>query len=393
MKRFLIIFAAVVAFISAAIGLAAVLPAAAPRWDFISLYHAVLGWWRGGSFYDFVLQRQLMAETAGVSLSQITLEPWPYFPYPPWYLAATFYLGLLPYEWAFRTWMLINLGMLGLSGWLLTDGWHPRQRIFALLAVLLYLPAIGLIAVGNYTLPVLLGASLMVYAFRKQDAALLALGLALITFKPHIGLFFGLIGFGSLFFINTPFAKQAIKYSLLAGLILAGLGFLFEPHWYINFPRALFFWQTSDYINTCAYCISPSNLMLSYFGEKIGPSLASVISLGFLAVGSLWLWFRRETGLKPLGSLLSSAAALTALASPYFVNYDAVILLIPIIGLWRHLQIKGRVLIIALYLLPWLGLIWGRDGNALTTLSGVILFFWVAAIDTTPPAPYNALTN
>lgn len=393
MKRYLFILAGVCAFVLAAIGVAAFLPATAPRWDFISLYHAVLGWARGASFYDFVLQRQLMAETAGVELDQIALDPWPYFPYPPWYLSISFFLGWLNYEWGFRTWMLLNLGMLACSAWLLTDGWPPRQRMVALVAALLYLPAIGLIAVGNYSLPVLLGASLLLYAFRRADAPLAALGLAFITFKPHIGLFFGLLGFGAILLDKSPFGRQGLRASLLAGGTLAGLGFIFEPGWLVNFPGALFYWQTSGYINECGYCISPSNLILRLFGETVGPSAAIFVSLGLLAAAGFWLWSRRETAFKPRGSLLPAAAGLTALASPYFVNYDAVILLIPLLALWPGGGRFIRNALLALYLLPWLGLAFGRDGNFLTTLSGVVLFFIAASIDSSPRGSYNRLTT
>lgn len=393
MKRYLFILAGVCAFVLAAIGIGAFLPAAAPRWDFISLYHAVLGWARGASFYDFVLQRQLMAETAGVPLEQIALDPWPYFPYPPWYLSISFFLGWLHYEWAFRVWMLLNLGMLACSAWLLTDGWPPRPRLFALVAVLLYLPAIGLIAVGNYSLPVLLGASLLFYALRRKDAPLAALGLALVTFKPHIGLFFGLFGFGAILLDKTAFGRQALKASLLAGAALAGLGFLFEPGWLVEFPGALFYWQTSGYINECGYCISPSNLLLGLFGDSVGPSFSIFVSLGLLAGAALWLVSRRETVFKPGGSLMPAAAGLTALASPYFVNYDAVILLIPLLALWPGGGKSLRLGLAALYLLPWLGLVFGRDGNFLTTLSGVILFFIASSIDSSPRGSYNTTTT
>ena len=46
--------------------------------------------------------------------------------------------------------------------------------------------------VGNYTLPVLLGSSLFIYAANKKDASLIAISLALMTFKPHIGFFMAL---------------------------------------------------------------------------------------------------------------------------------------------------------------------------------------------------------
>jgi hypothetical protein len=111
----------------------------------------------------------------------------PRFPYPPWYMLGTFYLGLLPIRSAGALWFQLNLVMLFLSVWFLTDGWNGRLRLIAFPLALFFLPVLGALSVGQYDFPVLLGTSLLIYSLRRENVALTTLGAVLLTFKPHIG--------------------------------------------------------------------------------------------------------------------------------------------------------------------------------------------------------------
>ena len=94
--------------------------------DFMTLYHALLGWSKGASFYDYSLQLQLSL----VTVPNGSLQVYPYFPYPPWYAGATFFLAWLSYEWAYRTWMILNIGMLVFSAHLLNINQPKRIRFW-----------------------------------------------------------------------------------------------------------------------------------------------------------------------------------------------------------------------------------------------------------------------
>ncbi len=72
--------------------------------------------------------------------------------------------------------------------------WSVPARLFGILAAVLFIPAFGLLIVGQYSAPVLLGMALFVWGAQRQSPTSLAAALGLMTFKPHIGLFAGLAG-------------------------------------------------------------------------------------------------------------------------------------------------------------------------------------------------------
>ena len=69
--------------------------------------------------------------------------------------------------------------------------------------------------------------------------------------------------------------------------------------------------------------------------------------------------------------MVAGATLVTLLVSPYLLNYDFVLLIVPIFILAG--QAKNRLdwfLIGAAYILPWLGLgLFGRQGNVVLILS------------------------
>ncbi len=368
MFRFVKIFASTLLFVLLAIALGGVLPQPALRSDFMSLYHALAGWRAGASFYDFAAQYQLILKTA----PGISIEQYPYFPYPPWYGGTFFFLAFLPFDWAYRTWTILNLGILALSAHLLSTDLDKRTRLFALIAFILFFPSVGLIGVGNYTLPVLLGGALFIFATRKEDAPLAALALALLTFKPHIGFIIALSGFVWLMTQKTIFARRARGMTIAAGFILAGIGFAIEPRWPLTFPQSILTWQASPYIHACSYCGNLATMLARVSGDVSTYAVSGVLLL--LAITLAYAW-RKNISDNP-AALISLSAALTGFVLPYMVNYDYVILLIPLTYAFTHsASPKIRAALIALYLLPWLSFVFGRaSGNIILAITGVTLF-------------------
>jgi hypothetical protein len=85
---------------------------------------------------------------------------------------STFFLGLLPAKVAATLWFELNLVMLFLSVWLLTDGWSGRLRLIAFPLALFFLPVLGALSVGQYDFPVLLGTTLLIYSLRKHPESI-----------------------------------------------------------------------------------------------------------------------------------------------------------------------------------------------------------------------------
>ena len=118
-----------------------------PYQDFQIIYHADLGLLRGISIYDHAGQVRMIAELAGVAPDQVIVMP---FPYPPWYALSTAWLALLRIDVAARLWFGLNLIMLLLSAWFLTDGLPAGKRAALFCCGSLFLPVLGTLFVGQY---------------------------------------------------------------------------------------------------------------------------------------------------------------------------------------------------------------------------------------------------
>ena len=86
--------------------------------DFSAIYNTDLALVNGIPIYDLAAIEAIAVEASGIQADKFFLAR---FPYPPWYALSTFYLGLLPVKAAGTLWFELNLVMLFLSVWLLTD--------------------------------------------------------------------------------------------------------------------------------------------------------------------------------------------------------------------------------------------------------------------------------
>ena len=197
-----------------------------PYLDFQVIYHADLGLLRGIPIYDHAGQVNMIAGLANVPPDQVYVLP---FPYPPWYALAALWLALLPIEIAVRLWFGLNLLMLFASIWLMTDGWVASKRLISFLPSFLFLPVLGTLLVGQYVLPVLLGAAFCIYAVDKEKPVLIALACALLTFKPHLGALILLAGLVYFVFRKDSFGYRALIYTMITGVLLCGPWFSCRP--------------------------------------------------------------------------------------------------------------------------------------------------------------------
>jgi len=205
MKRILFFLLSIFLLILLLLAIAIYLPIPLdPFLDFQVLYRADQGILRGVALYDQTAQAEMIADDLGVSVDRVFVLP---FPYPPWFALATLPLALLPVEVAVRAWFLLNIAMLLASVWLITDGWTSRRRLYSFIAAPLFFPIFGALIVGQYVFPTILGMAMLVYALRKQNVSLIALGMALVTFKPHVGMFVALAAAAHLLFRRDEFGR------------------------------------------------------------------------------------------------------------------------------------------------------------------------------------------
>lgn len=420
MKRLLTIFAFLLLAAGSLLAVAFFAPLPLPFYqDFSVMYFTNLGRLQGIPIYAYPAQLDFVQT---LTPAGFTFHP---YPYPPWYALATLWLGLLPIQVAARLWFFVNLGLIGGSVWLLTPRWRPIPRLLGVLAAVMFIPAFGLLMVGQYSAPVLFGAALFIWATRQKAPVWAAVSLLLTTFKPHIGGLVFLAGFGWLFYQcrceraafwrawqppikreiasqpeehrqlahrpdvlsgTTLFARRTLVSLVLGGLFLAAIGFAADAAWPLTYLQSLGRYREIPGVETCGLCASLSVALVSLATGQSSTGTAAWMSLGLLLGLSALLVWRYRAHLQDPAALMALSATLTLLIDPYLLNYDYILLLIPLVWLMRR-----EKLAVLVYFLPWGALALGREGNLLLALAGLVTFFLILrqSIDAPSREAYN----
>jgi hypothetical protein len=341
--------------------------------DFSAIYNTDLALVHGVPIYDLPAVESLAVKTSGIPPEKFFLAR---FPYPPWYALSTFYLGLLPAKAAATLWFELNLVMLFLSLWFLTEGWSPRLRLIAFPLALFFLPVLGTLSVGQYDFPVLFGTSLLIYSLRKESAALTTLGAALLTFKPHIGALILVSALIYLIFCRDNFGRRALRSILIAGVLLFIIGFVADPAWPVSYPNMLLNYQNEGNVTACSECASlPVWLSRWFFDGSL--TKAAMIAIVLLIALVLMFASTRIALLKSPALLLASALVITLLVSPYLYNYDFILLLVPFAILINSSRdFINHIFLIACYIVPTVVIAsWGRAGNISLIIVTILIAF------------------
>lgn len=360
--------------------------------DFSALYNTDLALVQRVPIYDLPKVEALAQPYSGVPPEKFFLAR---FPYPPWYALSTFYLGLLPANVAVTLWFELNLVMLFLSVWFLTDGWSGRLRLIAFPLALFFLPVLGALSIGQYDFPVLLGAALLIYALRKENVALATLGIVLLTFKPHVGALILLSVLVWLIVNRSNFGRRVIRSSIIAGVFLFLVGFIADPTWVISYPKMLLNYQSEGNVSACSECASlPVWASRWFFDGSL--TRAIWIALVLLILFVVLFYFMRTFLFRSHELLLSAATLVTLFASPYLYNYDYLLLLVPFAILIHRGNLLQKIIVVVCYLIPTVLLVlYGRAGNIslllATVVTAVLLYLLIRrprkpVIDFTAPA-------
>lgn len=359
--------------------------------DFSALYYADLALVNGLRVYDIPSMESLALSKTDISPENFFM---PRFPYPPWYMLSTFYLGLLPIQSAGALWFQLNLVMLFLSVWFLTDGWNGRLRLIAFPLALFFLPVLGALSVGQYDFPVLLGTSLVIYSLRKENVPLTTLGAVLLTFKPHIGVLVLLSVVGWLIVTKSSFGQRAMRSIVMAGVGLFIISLIADPLWFINYPKMLLNYQGEGNVAACSECTSvPVWLSRWLFDGSLAK--AALVAIFLLAALAITLWSIRKSLLKSPEYLVTSILLVTLLVSPYLYNYDFILLLVPFAVILNSSGVIEKVFVLLSYLFPSLAIVLlGREGNialnAATVVVAFILFLRAGSqVDVPASGSYN----
>ena len=359
--------------------------------DFSALYNTDLALVHRVPIYDLQKVEALAVQYSGIPPEKFFLAR---FPYPPWYALSTFYFGFMPAQAAATLWFELNLVMLFLSVWFLTDGWSGRIRLIAFPLALFFFPVLGGLAVGQYDFPVLLGTSLLIYSLRKENISLTILGIVLLTFKPHIGALILLSVLLWLFYSGSNLGRRVIRPLIIAAVALFAVSFLADPRWILSYPRMLLGYQSEGNVATCSECASLPAWLSRWF---VDGSLSAAAWIAIVLLCVLVIFFSTQRSLLRSHDLLLSAALLvTLLVSPYLYNYDFLLLLVPFAVLLSKSDLLQKFVIVFCYLAPTLALIlYGRNGNILLVVVSFLMLLLLyirirkPVIDVPASAAYN----
>ena len=369
MKKIAVALAICLGILSFILILALVTPLPVPYYqDFSVMYYTGRSLLHGISIYDYSGQLTYVK-----TLTPATFTFYPY-PYPPWYALVTVFLAFLPIQVAARVWFILNFCMLGTVAWLLTPGWKPIQRGLGLLAVIFFIPAFGLLIVGQYSVPVLLGCVLFIQAARQKSSYLTALSLGLMTFKPHIGFLLLLAGIVWLYRQKTTYGYTSLVLIFRAAILLGLLGFLADPAWPITYFQSLARYGEIQGVQTCGLCASLSVTILWLLTGQSNTLLSAPIGLSLIIILGLLLITRFQSTLEDPGLLMLLFATLTLIVDPYLLNYDYILLIPALFWLFR----RARYWTIVLYILPCMALLLQQKmTNSLLVASGLVTFFLI----------------
>jgi hypothetical protein len=151
--------------------------------DFLSYWSAAHLMVTGDNPYDLAAVDRLVQE---VSPERGGTEPaWN----PPWLVVALTPLGLLPYEFATRVWLLLNLMLLSclpLIIWRWLAGPRPRPPAWLMGLGLLFTASLVQIAIGQVTVIILLGVILCLAGLRSGHDGWAGAALVLSLSKPQL---------------------------------------------------------------------------------------------------------------------------------------------------------------------------------------------------------------
>lgn len=249
------------------------------------------------------------------------------FPFagPPWYIALFLPLGYLSPEKAAFTWAILNVLFLSLTVALINSRYSTRGLGIFITIALLAAPVQGHLIVGQFSMIVGLGIALTIWASRQDRHALVAVGLALTTLRPHLGIpFVAAFLMWSLLESRSRFFKRGILFLALSALLITASLWL-DSTSITSYPGYLTTLNSLAVNKVCDTC-SSIPIFATYQQTIAGQDVWRVrfvlsVVFGAILIAPL-LTVRTNAAL-----FASSTVFAILLAAPYLRNYDYVLLI------------------------------------------------------------------
>lgn len=246
-------------------------------------------------------------------------------------------LGILELHTAYAIWTFAGMVGTTVSFLLLLDLWnHPANRIYLVplfLGLLLYRPLIVILRNGQLGAMLLTILTLTAYLWEKGKWLSGGLLVGLIALKPQFGIPL-LVLMGVWLMARKRWA--ALAGMAVAGLLLAGIGWLQKPDW-ISVFLSYSSQRIGDTIGQSPTLWGLSRLICNV-GALASSSWASAGCLtwlglglaGLLAAATLAVLALRGAQIRP-ALAMSLAICCAVLVTPYLWAYDHILLLIPLL--------------------------------------------------------------
>jgi hypothetical protein len=276
--------------------------AAPSNFDFASLYFA----------------NKLLLEK-GSPYIQNSLPP---YVYPPWFNFLTLPLNYFELPTAAGIWQLCNVLMIIGSVHLLSLPLaQPFQVILGSFFCILFLPAIGMLIVGQYTAPLMLGISAVSYGIATNKSFVAGIGLFLLTMKPHIGFFCFIIFMIRLFFERKKFSTKTLIFG--GGIFFLAIFFssLILPGWVEAYVKNI-----TSFSEHKVYTRADTLASLAALGSTVTKN-SSLYWAALLFTLQLFLFQKKKLFNLHDSFIIYSIVVVTAVtAVPYVRNYDLMLL-------------------------------------------------------------------
>lgn len=310
--------------------------------DFLNVYAAGIEVHRGIPYmaYDWTSHHEIEQSLTSHDVS--FMLSWSY---PPPFLAVASLLALMPYDWAFAAYMVV--GLILYVG--VIYGLAPAHKL-ALCSIIAFPGTYNNFVSGQngFITTSLVGAG---FIFLEKRPWIAGLMFGLVSYKPH-------------FFILIPLALALGGYgrALLSALTTALVCGLLSWLAYGTLPWEGFLFATKNLLPTVFRIDNARDwyIFQSLFGwaRTVGAGIGTCYILQSIAIVTsllivVWVW-TSKTSLETRAATLCGAIFLT---TPYFLNYDLVLIAVPVALLTRQGMAKGflpyeKKLLIALWFLP-----------------------------------------
>lgn len=310
--------------------------------DVYPTWNATRALWRGENPYSGQVQLETQRLIYGRPSHPDEDSFW--FYYPPYIAVVTLPLAVFPVQTAALIWTAslcaLLMTLIGVWAWNLKP--RPVPWMFGLIVLggIFFRPAATSVINGQYALFILVASALVWWLIEHRIDRVAGALLAVVTFKPSVALLAPLI--------LMAWAVLHRRWGLLAGFVGA-LGILF------GLPMLRIGWWLPDFVGqTLSFDVMHrgEGLALAWSPEEIF-SLAGIVWLmGTLALVGIGLVQMARSDDSPWVAIIG-AVNLNLILTPHLVEYDLVMMLIPL--LWLGAQwMWSRWLAYAWLLLIWL---------------------------------------